>query len=239
MVSCFLQGEGLSSRSCACLKQSDDCAGGGEEREQRAGADSAAPPAIAEPHSAFYPTAAPQPGAHHVPSIPGHLLPQRLCPRQLCGPAGWTDAGRVTWSAGAPSSAPGRPRRARRSPARCPRRGAALIPAPQARLQAGVGAVPAARTEPLQPAGGRAAPRLASPRPARPGLARSFPGGEKPLCSPPRESTAPAPGSQSGGGEGAPAPGGHRFPTREWGCGCCSALSAAAGGCDGRFYYYY
>lgn len=38
-----------------CLKQSDDCTVGGEEREQRARADSTALPTIAEENSGFSP----------------------------------------------------------------------------------------------------------------------------------------------------------------------------------------
>lgn len=213
-VSCFLQGEGLASQSCACLKQSDDCAGGGEEREQRAGADSAAPPAIAEHHSAF--------------SAAGHRLP--LCPGQLCGPAGRTDTGRVSRAPGPPALA-----QAAAGAVPCPRGSAG----PSCRPGWGPGPCPRPARSPRsrQVAGQpRASPR---PSPVRPGPLRSLPGGEKPLCSPARHSTAPAPSSQSGGGEGAPAPGGRRFPTGERGCGCCSALSAAAVGCDGRLYYYY
>lgn len=132
-----------------------------------------------------------QPSPHRCPCSPGRAMALPFLPQRLCGPAGCTDTGRVTQSAGPRGSEAGG-------------RGAGL------RGSAGPGSRPgggrgAARTEPLRPAGGRAAPRLASPR--------RFPGGEKPLCSPPRQSAAPAPGSLRGGGEGAPAfPGDAAFP---------------------------
>lgn len=188
-VSCFLQGEGLASQSCACLKQSDDCAGGGEEREQRAGADSAAPPAIAEHHSAF--------------SAAGHRLP--LCPGQLCGPAGRTDTGRVSRAPGPPALA-----QAAAGAVPCPRGSAG----PSCRPGWGPGPCPRPARSPRsrQVAGQpRASPR---PSPVRPGPARCGAcRAGKSLCVPqPGTAQRLPPAARAAAERGLPLPGDAGFP---------------------------
>lgn len=72
-----------------------------------------------------------------------------------------------------------------------------------------MGAVPAARTGPLQPAGGRAAPRLAPARPARPGASRAG----KSLCVPhPGKAQRLPPAARAAAERGLPLPGDTGFP---------------------------
>lgn len=234
MVSCFLQGEGLSSQSCACLKQSDDCAGGGEEREQRAGADSAAPPSHGRAALSLLPTAAPAAWGGPCPFHSRPPLAPAPVPSAAVRPRRPDRQGQGYTERGAPALT-------RRSSLVA----AAGLPFPRGSAERSPGsrpawAVPAARTEPPQPAGGRAGPRLARPGPAQPGTAR--PGPARPAAELPGRGKAfvfPSPAAGAAAERGLRAPGERRFPTRERGCGCCSAPSAAALGCDGRFYYYY
>lgn len=159
-----------------------------------------------------------QPSPHRCPCSPGRAMALPFLPQRLCGPAGWTDTGRVTQSAGPRGSeAGGRGAGLRGSAGPGSRPGGGPWRGPHGAPQAG-------RWQ------GSPAPRLA---PALPGRGKAFV-----LPTPAKRSACPRQpeGRRRGGSR---FPGGRRFPTGERGCGCCSALSAAAVGCDGRFYYYY